>query len=188
MSLELSIQIFYLVARIGSNKLYGTIGYLPANAKGYNVLLAGIYDEHATNCLFRKRGEFRRIVGLQELQIAGGVADRAPECVAALAYLDAFLPEDGQSLFDINIPANSQRFIAQAGENGGLSVPAPSAAFFNVNAADAARVDAPSTGASGHLTIFVGREQATAGAVELQHFADHDRPRGHVDAKRQRIG
>jgi pimeloyl-ACP methyl ester carboxylesterase len=77
--------------------------------------------------------------------VVTGVADRAPERVAALAYLDAFLPEDGQSLFDINIPANSQRFIAQAGENGGLSVPAPSAAFFNVNAGDAARVDALAT-------------------------------------------
>jgi pimeloyl-ACP methyl ester carboxylesterase len=91
---------------------------------------------------------------LREVVLAGhsyggmvvtGVADRAPERVAALAYLDAFLPEDGQSLFDINIPANTQRFIAQAGQNGGLSVPAPSAAFFNVNAGDAARVDALAT-------------------------------------------
>src|SRR5678809_1441420 len=52
--------------------------------------------------------------------VVTGVADRAPERVAALAYLDAFLPEDGQSLFDINIPANTQRFIAQAGASGGL--------------------------------------------------------------------
>jgi pimeloyl-ACP methyl ester carboxylesterase len=70
-----------------------------------------------------------------------GVADRAAERIAALAYLDAFLPEDGQSLFDINVPANTQRFIASAGALGGLAVPAPSAAFFNVNAEDAARVD-----------------------------------------------
>jgi len=70
-----------------------------------------------------------------------GVADRAPERIAALAYLDAFLPEDGQSLFDINVPANSQRFLAAAGAHGGLAVPAPPAAFFNVNAEDAERVD-----------------------------------------------
>src|ERR1043165_8400945 len=38
-----------------------------------------------------------------------GVADRIPERINALAYLDAFVPEDGQSLFDINIPANTQR-------------------------------------------------------------------------------
>jgi len=30
-----------------------------------------------------------------------GVADRIPERIKALAYLDAFIPRDGQSLFDI---------------------------------------------------------------------------------------
>jgi pimeloyl-ACP methyl ester carboxylesterase len=74
-----------------------------------------------------------------------GVADRIPERISALVYLDAFLPEDGQSLFDINIAANSQRFLANAGGLGGLAVPPPPAAFFNVNAEDAARVDALAT-------------------------------------------
>jgi len=92
--------------------------------------------------------------GLHDVVLAGhsyggmvitGVADRAPERIAALAYLDAFLPEDGQSLFDINVPANTQRFLANAGAIGGLAVPAPPAAFFNVNAGDAARVDALAT-------------------------------------------
>ena len=92
--------------------------------------------------------------GLRDVVLAGhsyggmvitGVADRAPERIAALAYLDAFLPEDGQSLFDINVPANTQRFLANAGAIGGLAVPAPPAAFFNVNAEDAARVDALAT-------------------------------------------
>ena len=70
-----------------------------------------------------------------------GVADRIAERIKALAYLDAFIPEDGQSLFDINIPANTQRFLDNAGRAGGLSVPAPPAAYFGVNAADAATVD-----------------------------------------------
>jgi len=70
-----------------------------------------------------------------------GVADRMSEKIAALVYLDAFLPEDGQSLFDLNVPANTQRFIANAGDIGGLAVPPPPAAFFNVNANDAERVD-----------------------------------------------
>jgi pimeloyl-ACP methyl ester carboxylesterase len=74
-----------------------------------------------------------------------GVGDRIPDKVRALVYLDAFLPEDGQSLFDINIPANSQRFVDGAGRIGGLAVPAPPAAYFNVNTADAARVDALAT-------------------------------------------
>jgi len=74
-----------------------------------------------------------------------GVADRIPEKIKALAYLDAFVPQDGQSLFDINIAANTQRFLDGAGASGGLSVPAPPAAYFGVNAADAALVDALAT-------------------------------------------
>jgi pimeloyl-ACP methyl ester carboxylesterase len=70
-----------------------------------------------------------------------GVADQIPELVSALVYLDAFVPEDGQSLFDINIAANNQTFLARAGAIGGLAVPPPGAAFFNVNAQDRARVD-----------------------------------------------
>jgi len=77
--------------------------------------------------------------------VVTGVADRVPERVRALAYLDAFIPEDGQSLFDINIPANTQRFLSDAGASGGLSVPPPPAAYFGVNAADAVIVDALAT-------------------------------------------
>jgi pimeloyl-ACP methyl ester carboxylesterase len=92
--------------------------------------------------------------GLSRVVLAGhsyggmvitGVADRIADKISALVYLDAFLPENGQSLFDINIAANSQRFIANAGTIGGLAVPSPPAAFFNVNAADAARVDSLAT-------------------------------------------
>jgi pimeloyl-ACP methyl ester carboxylesterase len=74
-----------------------------------------------------------------------GVADRIPERIRALAYLDAFIPENGQSLFDINIPANTQRFLQGAGTLGGLAVPPPPAAYFGVNAADAPTVDALAT-------------------------------------------
>jgi pimeloyl-ACP methyl ester carboxylesterase len=77
--------------------------------------------------------------------VVTGVADRVADKAKALAYLDAFVPEDGQSLFDINIPANTQRFLAQAGAQGGLAVPAPAAAYFGVNAVDAATVDALAT-------------------------------------------
>jgi pimeloyl-ACP methyl ester carboxylesterase len=70
------------------------------------------------------------------------VADTIPEKIAALVYLDAFVPQDGQSLFDLNIPANTQMFLARAGANGGLLIPPPPAkAYFNVNDADAPRVD-----------------------------------------------
>ena len=36
--------------------------------------------------------------------IATGVADRAPERIAQLVYLDAFVPRDGQSLLDLQSP------------------------------------------------------------------------------------
>lgn len=68
-----------------------------------------------------------------------GVADRIPDNVSALVYLDAFLPENNQSVFDINVPENSAKFISNAGELGGLAVPVPPAEFFNVNAGDVAR-------------------------------------------------
>ena len=71
-----------------------------------------------------------------------GVADKIPEKIAALVYLDAFVPDDGQSLFDLNIPKNTQMFMDRAGAAGGSFVPPPSAAFFGVNDKDAARVDA----------------------------------------------
>jgi pimeloyl-ACP methyl ester carboxylesterase len=73
------------------------------------------------------------------------VGDRVASKIRALIYLDAFLPDDGRSLFDINLPVNNQRFIQAAGESGGLAVPSPPAAYFNVNAADAARVDTLAT-------------------------------------------
>jgi pimeloyl-ACP methyl ester carboxylesterase len=65
-----------------------------------------------------------------------GAADRIPEKISALVYLDAFLPENGQSLWDINIPANTARYLASAGEAGGYAIPSPPASFWNLNAND----------------------------------------------------
>jgi hypothetical protein len=67
-----------------------------------------------------------------------GVADRIPERTGARPF-DAFIPQDGQSLFDINIPANTQRRDG-AGASGGLGSGA-FGAYFGVNAVDAATVD-----------------------------------------------
>jgi len=38
--------------------------------------------------------------------VISGVADRVPEKVASLIYLDAFVPENGQSLLSIVRPAS----------------------------------------------------------------------------------
>jgi acylphosphatase/pimeloyl-ACP methyl ester carboxylesterase len=70
-----------------------------------------------------------------------GVADRIDERISALVYLDAFLPEPGQSLFDINRPENTARFIQMAGTCGGLAVPPPPVSYWNLNAADAPRFE-----------------------------------------------
>lgn len=57
--------------------------------------------------------------------VATGVADRAPERIARLVYLDAFVPRDGQSIFDLigEEAAARARAAAQA-EGGGWRVPA----------------------------------------------------------------
>lgn len=91
-----------------------------------------------------------RYEGLSDIVLAGhsyggmvitAVADQIADRISALVYLDAFVPEDGQSLFDINIPKNTQMFIDRAGALGGLAIPPPPASFFGVNEKDAARVD-----------------------------------------------
>ena len=49
--------------------------------------------------------------------VATGVADRARERLAQLIYLDAFVPRDGQSLFDINGPGRQpMQKLAKAGD------------------------------------------------------------------------
>ncbi len=52
-----------------------------------------------------------------------GVADRIPERIRALAYLDAFVPENGQSLFDIYIPATRSAFSTVPVPAAGLRCP-----------------------------------------------------------------
>ena len=39
--------------------------------------------------------------------VATGVADRARDSIAQVIYLDAFVPGDGQSLFDLSEPARA---------------------------------------------------------------------------------
>jgi pimeloyl-ACP methyl ester carboxylesterase len=69
-----------------------------------------------------------------------GVADRVPERLRALVYLDAFILENGQSLFDVlppeGAPANG---AAEIGD--GWRVPPIPAEWFKVNPADRAWVD-----------------------------------------------
>src|SRR5215470_7146903 len=75
-----------------------------------------------------------------------GVADRLPERLRALVYLDAFVLEDGQSLHDALPPPARAAQVEGAKEGGdGWRVPPIPAAYFNVNEADRAWVDAQCT-------------------------------------------
>jgi len=56
--------------------------------------------------------------------VAAGVADRASERIASLAYLDAFVPEDGQSWWDLANEHFRQLIIANA-RHDGLTVEPP---------------------------------------------------------------
>ena len=73
--------------------------------------------------------------------VISGVVETEPERIAALVYLDAFVPEDGQSLLDLVPDAQRARQLEGAAANGGFIPPIP-AANFGVNEADRAYVDA----------------------------------------------
>jgi pimeloyl-ACP methyl ester carboxylesterase len=71
-----------------------------------------------------------------------GVADRLPDRIRRLAYLDAFTPEDGESLLDILPgPWRTQLLEATAREGEGWKVPPIRVEVFNVNAGDREWVD-----------------------------------------------
>jgi pimeloyl-ACP methyl ester carboxylesterase len=49
--------------------------------------------------------------------VATGVADRARDRIIKLIYIDAFVPDDGQSLLDLNEPARARmRELAKSGD------------------------------------------------------------------------
>src|SRR3977135_3971889 len=55
--------------------------------------------------------------------VATGVADRARERVAQLIYLDAFVPDDGQSLLDFLSESERQRIVPTGKIGEGWRVP-----------------------------------------------------------------
>jgi pimeloyl-ACP methyl ester carboxylesterase len=73
--------------------------------------------------------------------VISGVADRVPNELRSLVYLDAFVPADGQCLLDF-IPERLTQFRQNVRERGsGWLIPPPSAAIFKVNEADRDWVD-----------------------------------------------
>ena len=66
-----------------------------------------------------------------------GVADRLPNRIGAMVYLDAFIPEDGESLLDILPDLERIRLLEAVASRGeGWMVPPIPAEAFNVNAGD----------------------------------------------------
>ena len=71
-----------------------------------------------------------------------GVAAAVPDKIASLVYLDAFVPDAGQSLWDLTRDEVKQRGLAGVGRFGGYALPPIPAEMFHVNPADRAWVDA----------------------------------------------
>jgi len=78
--------------------------------------------------------------------VVTSVADRIPEKITALVYVDAFVPENGQSLHDTLPPEdrNAQLEAARTVGEGWKTPPIP-ADVFNVNARDRDWVERQST-------------------------------------------
>jgi len=71
--------------------------------------------------------------------VIAGAADRMPERIRALVYLDAFILENGQGLHDVLPPEVAAGQAKGAAETGdGWRVPPIPGDFFQVNAADRA--------------------------------------------------
>jgi pimeloyl-ACP methyl ester carboxylesterase len=72
--------------------------------------------------------------------VISGVVEAAFDRIAALVYLDAFVPDNGQSLHDLVPEAQRARHLEMAAANGGF-VPPISSKHFGVNEDDQAYVD-----------------------------------------------
>ena len=70
--------------------------------------------------------------------VATGVADRMPERISALIYLDAALPEDGQAMLDL-VSAERRATVLRLAEEKGGGIAAPSSLVLETGIADAAQ-------------------------------------------------
>lgn len=135
--------------------------------KGYDVLtptLTGLGERsHLASASVNASTHVRDILniiafeGLDDIVLVGhsygghiitAVADAIPEKIRSLVYLDAFIGEDGKSIFDMDVPAATAAYIEMAQANGGYSVPPLPASVFGVNPDDQAWVDSRTTAGS----------------------------------------
>ena len=76
--------------------------------------------------------------------VISGVAETMEKSIAAFVMLDAFMPENGQSVVDMQPPATREAILA-AESRGATSLPPRPAEFFKVNEKDRAWVDTQCT-------------------------------------------
>jgi pimeloyl-ACP methyl ester carboxylesterase len=76
--------------------------------------------------------------------VISGVAEKSENAISSLVMLDAFMPENGQSLIDL-MPQEPRDGILSAAREGATSLPPRAAAYFKVNDKDSAWVDAQCT-------------------------------------------
>ncbi len=74
--------------------------------------------------------------------VISGAIEREPHRVASAVFLDAFIPQNGESVFDIVPPEQRARQLEAIAAAGGVAIPPIPAAHFRVNEADRPLVDA----------------------------------------------
>jgi pimeloyl-ACP methyl ester carboxylesterase len=101
--------------------------------------------------------------------VIGGVADRIPERIRALVYLDAFVLESGENLAQ-HVPEAQLKQMLEAVQaiGDGWKVPPIPAAVFNVNATDRDWVDQQCT--MQPLGTFEQRIQLSGGARNIANI------------------
>jgi pimeloyl-ACP methyl ester carboxylesterase len=101
-------------------------------------------DTHITDVINLIRFEDLHDIVLVGHSYAGfvisGVAEQVEADIASFVFLDAFVPEDGDSMASIGTPATREAMVAVQ-QRGETTVPPRSAELFNVNAADCAWVN-----------------------------------------------
>ena len=76
--------------------------------------------------------------------VISGVAEKMEKSIGSFVMVDAFFPETGEALIDLQPPQVRDSFLT-AERNGALAMPPRPAAMFNVNEKDRAWVDAQCT-------------------------------------------
>jgi pimeloyl-ACP methyl ester carboxylesterase len=100
--------------------------------------------------------------------VVRGVADRIPDKIDALVYLDAFVLEDGESLYDTLPPAVRNAHLESASRDGeGWKVTPIPAKEFQVNASDADWVDRQCTAQS--IATFQQPLKLTGGIEKIKN-------------------